>query len=308
MSKAKLSHFDDKGAAVMVDVSAKGDTERVATAAGSVIMQPATLKLIQAGGTKKGDVLAVARLAGIMGAKRTPDLIPLCHPLGLNSVSVELVCDPKTPRRRHRGDRENHRQNRGRDGGADRRFRRRADHLRHVQGGGSRHAHREHPPHPQIRRQVRDVTRRHDPGRRSPRAAARPLKPLGTEQITVGDAFGRVLAEDVAARRTQPPSALSAMDGYAVRAADVAQIPARLKIVGAVPAGKSYDKTLGAGEAVRIFTGAPLPGRRRRHRHPGRHRPRRRHRHRQGIEPGRPPCPRGRPRFPRGRRAPQGRP
>jgi molybdopterin molybdotransferase len=85
------------------------------------------------------------------------------------------------------------------------------------------------------------------------------LTPLGGEQIAVGDAFGRVLAEDLAARRTQPPSALSAMDGYAVRAADVTTIPARLKMVGAVPAGKSYDRTLGAGEAVRIFTGAPLP-------------------------------------------------
>jgi len=92
---SKLSHFDAKGAAVMVDVSAKGETERVATAAGSVVMQPTTLKLIQSGGTKKGDVLAVARLAGIMGAKRTPDLIPLCHPLNLDSVAVELVCDPK---------------------------------------------------------------------------------------------------------------------------------------------------------------------------------------------------------------------
>jgi molybdopterin molybdotransferase len=85
------------------------------------------------------------------------------------------------------------------------------------------------------------------------------LAPLGTEQIAVAEAFGRVLAEDVAARRTQPPSALSAMDGYAVRASDVAQIPKRLKIVGAVPAGKSYEGNLGAGEAVRIFTGAPLP-------------------------------------------------
>jgi molybdopterin molybdotransferase len=85
------------------------------------------------------------------------------------------------------------------------------------------------------------------------------LAPLGSELISVGDAFGRVLAEDVAARRTQPPSALSAMDGYAVRAADVAEIPARLQVVGAVPAGKSYDKTLGSGQAVRIFTGAPLP-------------------------------------------------
>jgi cyclic pyranopterin phosphate synthase len=92
---SKLSHFDDKGAAIMVDVSAKAETERVAVAAGSVIMQPATLKLIQAGGVAKGDVLAVARLAGIMAAKRTPDLIPLCHPLSLNSVAVELVCDTK---------------------------------------------------------------------------------------------------------------------------------------------------------------------------------------------------------------------
>jgi cyclic pyranopterin phosphate synthase len=91
----KLSHFDDKGAAIMVDVSAKAETERVAVAAGSVIMRPATLKLIQAGGVAKGDVLAVARLAGIMAAKRTPDLIPLCHPLSLNSVAVELVCDTK---------------------------------------------------------------------------------------------------------------------------------------------------------------------------------------------------------------------
>jgi len=90
---SKLSHFDKKGAAIMVDVSAKAETERVATAAGSVIMQPATLKLIESGGTQKGDVLAVARLAGIMGAKRTPDLIPLCHPLSLNSVSVEFVSD-----------------------------------------------------------------------------------------------------------------------------------------------------------------------------------------------------------------------
>ncbi|HEY5209478.1 MAG TPA: gephyrin-like molybdotransferase Glp [Stellaceae bacterium] len=85
------------------------------------------------------------------------------------------------------------------------------------------------------------------------------LSPLGTEQIPVSEAFGRVLAQDVAARRTQPPAALSAMDGYAVRAADVAAVPARLRVVGAVPAGKSYDHPLQPGEAVRIFTGAPLP-------------------------------------------------
>ena len=89
-----FTHFDDKGGAIMVDVSAKPETERVAIAGGSVLMQKATLDLIMAGGVKKGDVLSVARLAGIMGAKRTPDLIPLCHPLSLSSVSVELTCDP----------------------------------------------------------------------------------------------------------------------------------------------------------------------------------------------------------------------
>jgi len=77
----------------MVDVSGKDETERVAVAGGSIVMQKATLDLIMAGGVKKGDVLSVARLAGIMGAKRTPDLIPLCHPLALSSVSVELTCD-----------------------------------------------------------------------------------------------------------------------------------------------------------------------------------------------------------------------
>ena len=90
----KLTHFDDAGNARMVDVGAKDVTERTATAAGSVIVAPETMRLIQAGGVKKGDVLAVAQLAGIMGAKRTPDLIPLCHPLHLTSVAVTLSCDP----------------------------------------------------------------------------------------------------------------------------------------------------------------------------------------------------------------------
>ncbi len=89
-----LPHFDEKGGAIMVDVSDKAETTRVAVAGGSVLMERATLDLIMAGGVKKGDVLAVARLAGIMAAKRTPDLIPLCHPLALTSVSVELTCDP----------------------------------------------------------------------------------------------------------------------------------------------------------------------------------------------------------------------
>ena len=90
---AGFTHFDKEGKARMVDVSDKAETERVATAKGSVIMQPTTLALIKEGAVKKGDVLSVARLAGIMGAKKTPDLIPLCHPLALTSVQVDLTLD-----------------------------------------------------------------------------------------------------------------------------------------------------------------------------------------------------------------------
>jgi cyclic pyranopterin phosphate synthase len=88
-----LTHFDAKGNTVMVDIGGKKATERTAVAKGSVLMSAATMALIQAGGIGKGDVLAVAQLAGIMAAKRTPDLIPLCHPLALTSVQVELACD-----------------------------------------------------------------------------------------------------------------------------------------------------------------------------------------------------------------------
>ena len=90
---AILTHFDSDGNALMVDVSAKDETERVATAAGSIVMQQKTIQLIADGSVKKGDVLSVARLAGIMGAKKTPDLIPLCHPLALSSIKVELSID-----------------------------------------------------------------------------------------------------------------------------------------------------------------------------------------------------------------------
>ena len=89
-----FTHFDSKGQAVMVDIGAKAVSERRAVAKGLVVMQPETLAKIAEGGMKKGDVLSIARLAGIMGAKRTPDLIPLCHPLALTSVSVELSLLP----------------------------------------------------------------------------------------------------------------------------------------------------------------------------------------------------------------------
>lgn len=90
---SRFTHLDDDGNAVMVDVSEKPETERIATAKGSVVMAPETMAMILEGQVKKGDVLSVARLAGIMGAKRTPDLIPLCHPLSLSSVKVDLTCD-----------------------------------------------------------------------------------------------------------------------------------------------------------------------------------------------------------------------
>ena len=87
----QLSHLDSNGTARMVDVSFKPDTDRTAIAAGDVLMQPATLALIRDGQIKKGDVLTVARIAGIMAAKRTSDLIPLCHPLPLTHLDIELT-------------------------------------------------------------------------------------------------------------------------------------------------------------------------------------------------------------------------
>ena len=90
---ADFTHFDEAGRAHMVDVGDKAETERIAVARGSVFAAPETIQRIKSGGLKKGDVLSVARLAGIMGAKRTPDLIPLCHPLSLSSVAVDLTVD-----------------------------------------------------------------------------------------------------------------------------------------------------------------------------------------------------------------------
>ena len=92
-----FTHFDADGNALMVDVGKKEITERIATASGKVLMEAATLNLIRERGLKKGDVLSVAQLAGIMGAKRTPDLIPLCHPLSLSSVEVTLTTADEPP-------------------------------------------------------------------------------------------------------------------------------------------------------------------------------------------------------------------
>ncbi|MBR0936649.1 cyclic pyranopterin monophosphate synthase MoaC [Bradyrhizobium jicamae] len=94
---AALTHIDARGEARMVDVSAKPATERTAVAEGRVLMSKATLALIESGRAKKGDVLATARIAGIMAAKRTSELIPLCHPLALSKVTIDITTDGKLP-------------------------------------------------------------------------------------------------------------------------------------------------------------------------------------------------------------------
>ncbi len=96
-AKPKLTHLSGSGAAHMVDVSDKAATQRAAVAEGRVLMSPATLKLVVAGDAKKGDVLGAARIAGIMAAKRTHELIPLCHPLLLSKVEVDLTPDENLP-------------------------------------------------------------------------------------------------------------------------------------------------------------------------------------------------------------------
>ena len=134
----KLTHIDQSGNAQMVDVGWKPDTQREAVARGRVVMQPQTLELIQANAFDKGDVLAVARIAGIMGAKNTSQLIPLCHPLPINKIgvefdlnstdnAVEITAVARTTGKTGR-----------RDGGAHGGQHRCAHHLRHVQVGRSR--------------------------------------------------------------------------------------------------------------------------------------------------------------------------
>ncbi len=95
LSSSPLTHFDAQGQAHMVDVGAKPATRRTAVASGRIEMQPATLALIESGTAKKGDVLGIARIAGIMAAKKTSDLIPLCHPLALTRVAVEFAVLPE---------------------------------------------------------------------------------------------------------------------------------------------------------------------------------------------------------------------
>src|SRR5262252_9236034 len=152
------------------------------------------------------------------------------------------------------------RPHRSRDGSVDRGERRGADRLRHVQGRRPRTGRDRFAPDEEIGRQIREL------GGRTvisvEEALSRllaPLEKLPPEQVSIADGLGRVLAEDVAARRTQPPFAVSAMDGYAVRADDVKTVPMELRIVAEVPAGAGFVGLVGPGETARIFTGAPLP-------------------------------------------------
>jgi cyclic pyranopterin phosphate synthase len=97
MTKRDLTHLGEDGEARMVDVSAKAETERMARAAGTIRMQPQTLEAIRTNSLKKGDVMAVARVAGVMAAKKTSELIPLCHPLALTDVQIAIEIDPALP-------------------------------------------------------------------------------------------------------------------------------------------------------------------------------------------------------------------
>ena len=127
-----FTHFDGQGNAHMVDVSRKADTDREAVAKGSIAMSRECLRMVVEGGMKKGDVLGVARIAGIMGAKRTSELIPLCHILNLTKLEIAFEVHED----RSRLYSQDHRKDRGGDGSADRGQRGPAHDLRYVQGRG----------------------------------------------------------------------------------------------------------------------------------------------------------------------------
>ncbi len=133
---SELSHINAKGEATMVDVAGKLPTSRTAIAEGYIFMSPETLRLIEAGDAPKGDVLATARIAGIMAAKKTSELIPLCHPLALSKVAVDFGLVPRAELRARRGDGQGAGADRRRDGGADGRLGELPHALRHAQSQG----------------------------------------------------------------------------------------------------------------------------------------------------------------------------
>ena len=133
---SELSHINEKGEATMVDVGEKAATSRTAIAEGYVFMAAGTLALIELGEAPKGDVLATARIAGIMAAKKTHELIPLCHPLALTKVAVDFGLVPERCLRARRGAGQGAGADRRRDGGADGRGGELPHALRHAQGEG----------------------------------------------------------------------------------------------------------------------------------------------------------------------------
>ena len=265
---AKLSHIDEKGAARMVDVSDKAVTARTANAEGFVSMAPETLALLQSGEAPKGDVLGTARIAGIMAAKRTHELIPLCHPLNLTKVVVNLEPSQSPVGVRVTAEVKVT----GQTGvemealtavsvacltlydmlkAVDRDMS--IEGMRVTQKSGGRSGE-----YPRTARRRTDSAWRLLPVDEALRRILDGAAPLGSESVDLLGAAGRVLAEDVTATLTQPPFDTSAMDGYAVRAADVASIPAALTVIGESNAGGPF-----AGDGRIRRGGAHLHRRRR---------------------------------------------
>ena len=254
----------------MVDVSAKAATERIAVAEGRVVMAKKTLDLVLKGNAKKGDVLGAARLAGIMAAKRTHELIPLCHPLALvqgrgrHRAGARCRASRCAPTVKVTGP------DRRRDGGADRGVGRVPDDLRHGQGGRARHADRRHPAAREARRQVGPL-----PGQRTRRGLVMAACCRSPTRWRACSTDAEPLpAEHAAADRSAWPRARRRRRGAAHAAAgrtcrrwtamrcapaSVATVPATLKLIGEVAAGHPFDGEVGDGEAARIFTGGVVP-------------------------------------------------
>ena len=151
----ELTHFNEQGRARMVDVTEKAVTHRRAVAAGEIHVAPETMAHIKNGTMKKGDVLAVAQVAGIQAAKHNWELIPMCHPLPLTGIDITFHLSDAALHGGDSGRRHLHRRHRRGDGGTDRRFRGGPHRLRYVQGGAEGYGDHQHPPAGKIRRQER---------------------------------------------------------------------------------------------------------------------------------------------------------
>ena len=269
---SKLTHLDATGNAHMVDVSDKHVTSRSATAKAQVLMLPETLALINGGTAKKGDVLATARIAGIMAAKKTHELIPLCHPLLITKVSVDFVADEKTS---------------SIEVSATVRVEGKTGVEMEALTACSIAALTLYDMCKAVDRgmKITDLRLTEKSGGKSgtlyggiamallpvEEARARILagvKPLPPEDVSLAQALGRVLAKPLGAKRDQPPFNASAMDGYAVRSEDNAT---ELTVIGTSAAGHAFKGKLKSGEAVRIFTGAACSCDGRRRCHTGKH-------------------------------------